>query len=212
MWVINITIPYNKASLFGQLSKEHNITMFGYPHSHTLYSDHIRVLTSGFVFGDKKNIQNAIKDLKKDKRLLHMEMHNNYFILDVKQHLMNKELFQPGLLYIKPGITTNKGEYIFEIASWKREQLIKIYKSYGKKRVKLNWIKKKNISNIQITTPSPNLTDKQKKAFKLAVDRGYYGYPRKVNIIQLAKEFGCSHSTFQFHLRNAEKKLMPNLI
>jgi predicted DNA binding protein len=212
MWVISITIPYNQGSLFGHLSKEHNITMFGYPHSHTLYSDHIRVLTSGFVFGDKKNIQNAIKDLKKDKRLLHMEMQNNYFILDVKQHLMNKELFQPGLLYIKPGITTNKGEYIFKIASWKREQLINIYKSYGKERVKLNWIKKKKISNILITSPAPDLTEKQKKAFKLAVDRGYYGYPRKVDIIQLAKEFGCSHSTFQFHLRNAEKKLMPSLL
>jgi predicted DNA binding protein len=212
MWVISITIPYNKSSLFGHIAKKNNITIFGYPHSHTTYSDHISVLTSGFIFGEDKNIKNAISDLKKDDRLVHMELHGHYIILDVKQHIMNKDLFQPGLLYVKPGITTNKGEYIFEIAAWKREQLIKIYKAYGVEKVKLNWIKKKNITGIQITSPTPNLTKKQKKALKLAIDRGYYGYPRKVDIIQLAKEFGCAHSTFQFHLRNAEKKVMPSLI
>ncbi len=212
MWVINITIPYSKSSLFGHIAKTNNITMFGYPHSHTIYSDHIRILTSGVILGDDKNIKNAIKDLKKDNRLLNIEMQENYFILDVKQHLMNKDLFQPGLLYVKPGITTNKGEYIFEIAAWKREQLIKVYHAYGIENVKLNWIKQKKITGIQITTSTPNLTEKQKQAFKLAVDKGYYGYPRKVDIVQLAKEFGCSHSTFQFHLRNAEKKLMPSLL
>ncbi|MFA6072883.1 MAG: helix-turn-helix domain-containing protein [Candidatus Woesearchaeota archaeon] len=212
MWVISITIPYNKSSFFGFIAKKNNITIFGYPHSHTLYSNHIRILTSGFVIGTEKNIKQTIKDLKKDNRLLNIEINKNHLILDVKQHLMNKELFQPGLLFIKPGITTNKGEYIFEIGSWKREQLINIYKAYKIENVKLNWIKKKKISGIQITTPTPNLTEKQKQAFKLAVEKGYYGYPRKIDIIQLSKEFNCSHSTFQFHLRNAEKKLMPTLL
>jgi predicted DNA binding protein len=212
MWVMSITIPYSEKSLLGNIAKKNNITLFGYPHAHTPYSDHIRILTSGFVLGEEKNVKNAVKDLKKDPRLINMEWQGNHYILDVKQHVKNKELFQPGLLYTKPGITTNKGEYIFEIASWKREQLIKIYKSYGADNLKLNWIKKKKISGIQITAPAPNLTEKQKKAFKLAVERGYYGYPRKVDIVQLAKEFGCAHSTFQFHLRNAEKKLMPSLL
>jgi predicted DNA binding protein len=55
----------------------------------------------------------------------------------------------------------------------------------------------------------PNLTDKQKQAFDLAVESGYYGYPKKVKLISLAKRVGISLSTFQFHLANAEAKLMP---
>ncbi|MGV8168478.1 MAG: helix-turn-helix domain-containing protein [Candidatus Nanoarchaeia archaeon] len=212
MWVISITIPYDSRSLLGSIAKRNNVTLFGYPHSSTLCNNYVRVLTSGYILGEANNIKKAIGELKKDKRFIHLELHGNFIIMDLKQHVANKILFEPGLLYPKPGMTTNKGEYIFEIASWNRDLLMKVYKEYKIMNGKLNWIKKKEIRSIQTLTISPNLTEKQKKAFKLAVERGYYGYPRKTDIIRLAKEFGCSHSTFQFHLRNAEKKLMPSLL
>jgi len=209
---MSITIPYNPKSLLGSIAKRNNITLFGYPHSYTLHSDYIRVLTSGYAVGNPNNLKKAFSELKKENRLIHLELHGNFMIMDLKQHIANKFLFQPGLLYPKPGMTTTKGEYIFEIASWDRESLMNVYKGYAPLKGKLNWIKKKEIKSVQTLTISPNLTDKQKKSFKLAVERGYYGYPRKIDIAHLAKEFGCAHSTFQFHLRNAEKKLMPSLL
>ncbi|MGV8162109.1 MAG: helix-turn-helix domain-containing protein [Candidatus Nanoarchaeia archaeon] len=212
MWIINITIPYNEKSYLGNIAKRNNISFCGYPHSYTMYSDHIRVLTSGYALGNPKDIKKAIIELKKEKRFIHMESHGNFFILDIKQHIANKALFQPGLLYPKPGITTNKGDYIFEIASWNRKTLIDVFKMYAPLKGKLNWIQKKEIKAIQTITTSPNLTRKQKDALALAIKRGYYNYPRKIDIVQLAKEFKCAHSTFQFHLRNAEKKVMPTLL
>ena len=68
-------------------------------------------------------------------------------------------------------------------------------------------LKKEKISNISVTNIKPNLTDKQKNAYDLAVKQGYYEYPKKTEIRKLAKITGLSSSTFQQHLRNAEKKL-----
>ena len=57
----------------------------------------------------------------------------------------------------------------------------------------------------------PKLTEKQKKALSSAIKNGYYGYPRKATLKQLAKDVGVSLSTFQFHLAKAEAKVMPFL-
>ena len=64
----------------------------------------------------------------------------------------------------------------------------------------------KKVKTIAITTLMPNLTSKQYKAIELAINGRYYGYPRKIEIYKLAKIMGISYSTYQFHLRNAEKK------
>jgi len=210
MWVIKITVPYNKKTLLGNLAKKHSLTFFGYPLSHTLYKNYVRIVTSGYVLGD--NVKECVRDLKRSNRVFNMEVHDNFFILDIKQHIANKFLFQPGLVLIKPAMITPKGEYIFEIASWDKEKLTNIFKEYNFLSAKLHSIQKKKITNIQTMNIYPNLTDKQKDALNLAIKRGYYGYPRKIDLKELAKEFGCSYSTYQFHLRNAEKKVMPSLL
>ena len=56
---------------------------------------------------------------------------------------------------------------------------------------------------------NPHLTVKQKKAFELAVNNGYYEYPRKITLSQLASILGISFSTYQKHLRKAEQKILP---
>ena len=57
----------------------------------------------------------------------------------------------------------------------------------------------------------PKLSDKQKEVIQLAVKRGYYEFPRKVNLNDLAKELKLSKPTLQQHLRTAEKKVVPFL-
>ena len=46
-----------------------------------------------------------------------------------------------------------------------------------------------------------NLTDKQKEAMGLAIKHGYYEYPRKIDVQDLARESKLSFSTFHAHLR-----------
>lgn len=52
------------------------------------------------------------------------------------------------------------------------------------------------------------LTRRQREAFSLARDRGYYDYPRDTTTRTLAAEMGISKTTFLEHLRKAEAKLL----
>ena len=55
----------------------------------------------------------------------------------------------------------------------------------------------------------PNLSEKQKIAMDLAIKSGYYDFPKKIRLVELAKEMRIAYSTFQAHLKKAEQKLIP---
>ena len=63
-------------------------------------------------------------------------------------------------------------------------------------------------SSLLITNVLPFMTERQKEALQLAVKNGYYEYPRQIDLMKLAKIMKVSYSTFQFHLRRAENKIM----
>jgi predicted DNA binding protein len=50
------------------------------------------------------------------------------------------------------------------------------------------------------------------KAFELAIENGYYSWPKGTDFIELAKKMKVSVPTFREHLKRAESKLIPDLI
>lgn len=211
MWVMKISIPFRESSLLSNLARKHKVSIIGYPISHEAKKDGVYVITSGIFLGERKKLKNFCRDMLKDKRTLKLEYKDNFGMVYMKQHPYNKFLYQQGIFHIKPAIVTKEGTYIFELASWEKEKLMKIIKTYEKFNVKLHWIKQKKITNVQILNVFPSLTEKQKKCLQLAIDNQYYGYPRKTDLKTLAKKAGLSYSTYQFHLRVAEKKIIPFL-
>ena len=138
-----------------------------------------------------------------------MDVKDSFMISYQKQDLSNKFLYQPGIFFIKPAIVTNKGVYVFELASWEKSKLMRLINAYKKFGVKVHWFKKKKIVNVQVLNVYPNLTDKQLKCLQTAIDNGYYDYPRNTDLKSLAVLLNLSYSTYHFHLRVAEKKIMP---
>jgi predicted DNA binding protein len=53
-----------------------------------------------------------------------------------------------------------------------------------------------------------NLSNNQEKIIKLALDLGYYNWPRKISINELAKKLNLSKVTIAEHLRKAEIKIV----
>ena len=53
------------------------------------------------------------------------------------------------------------------------------------------------------------LSKKQLEIFNHAYKCGYYGWPRKTSIKELAQDFDLNESTAREHLRKAEAKIMP---
>ncbi len=57
-----------------------------------------------------------------------------------------------------------------------------------------------------------NLTKKQKQAVASAISLGYYEWPKKVNLEELAGRLGMKRRALQENLRKAEAKILPNLL
>ena len=91
-------------------------------------------------------------------------------------------------------------------------QFIKYAKELPNVESKLFYLRQQRISNLMIYAMLPKLTEKQNNALILAIENGYYGYPRKVKLEKLARIMKISTSTYQFHLAKAEAKLMPFLV
>lgn len=200
-----------ESALFAKAAKDNQISIIGYPLSHEIKNNQLYITGSGILIGDKTQIKNFVKAIKKDHRNKKIELNDNFAIFYAKQNIANQILYQPGVIHIKPSIVTKKGEYIFELASWERKPLENIIKTYKQFGAKLIFLKRQKISNIQTLNIHPSLTDKQKQCFQIAIENGYYDFPRKTDLKSLAKIAGISYTTYQFHLRHVEKKLMPFL-
>ncbi|WP_225807710.1 helix-turn-helix domain-containing protein [Thermococcus bergensis] len=61
-------------------------------------------------------------------------------------------------------------------------------------------------------SPLLKLTDKQLEVLLFAYKSGYFDSPRRVTLRELAQILGLSPSTVKEHLREAEKKILEELI
>ena len=71
---------------------------------------------------------------------------------------------------------------------------------------------KRESPSVFIQQEVPKLTDKQRQVLELALEYGYYKYPRKISVQDLAAKVKMPRTTFQEHLRKAEERVMNLLI
>ncbi len=151
--------------------------------------------------------------MKKSKRVLNLEAKGDFLSALIKEPIIFEKFYNPLILHIKPVMISREGYEIYNIASWNKKELMKFINLLEKLRKgKLLLIKKEKISSISIVGIHPDLTKKQKKALELAVKNGYYDYPKKIGLEELAKLNGISYSTYQAHLKKAEKKIVPFML
>ncbi|MBS3127849.1 helix-turn-helix domain-containing protein, partial [Candidatus Woesearchaeota archaeon] len=96
--------------------------------------------------------------------------------------------------------------------SFDKKLLIKVY-TFAKKYLgaKMMKLKQEKISHISIMRLLPHLTQKQKQALELAIQNGYYEYPKKITLEKLAQLMKISYATYQQHLKTAEGKMIPSI-
>jgi len=58
---------------------------------------------------------------------------------------------------------------------------------------------------------SPDLTQHQRDSLELAIEEGYYQFPKKTDLNKLAKIAKLSKSAFSEHLKRAEMKVLGEL-
>ncbi|MFH1425670.1 MAG: helix-turn-helix domain-containing protein [archaeon] len=219
MWALKIKAR-EKGNLFEERTIRFGVRVYFFSHNFYEEKGKIFFVGSGVVEGGEREKKGFLRDLKRDKKMESFESNGDFFICSYSEKKTSeraravKVAYNPRLIFLKPALIDENGWEQWEIASNDKKDLdifIKNAESLKGVEHQIFYLKKSKIDNIMIYSMLPNLTEKQKKAFVLAVGNGYYDYPRKVKLERLAKEMGVSLSTFQFHLAKAEGKLMPFL-
>ncbi len=215
MWVIKFKV-FHKDCAFSPLSKKCNVSDFIYLLGFDLEKNKFRWTNTHILEGNNKNVKKFIKELRKNRVIKRLEVFNNYLITleeeSLKEYRVFSPLFSKEIFYIKPITIKSDGFEYWCLAAWNKQILIKAFdasKHFGNSE--LLEIKETKIDKIFFPHITPDITDKQLQAIKLAIKRGYYKSPKQVNLKDLAKEMKISKETFFEHLAKAESKILPFL-
>jgi len=211
MWRLKLKLDSSKQPM-GKLAIKHQVSMTGYPLSYYKDSKYLYVISAGFVFGEDKNKKMLFRELKQSKDVVNFEKSEDFAINITKQPLFTEPVYDPKIIRPSPVIINKKGFHIWDLASFDRKILEKVLKFTEQKLgAKIMFFREEKISNISFTRLLPELTKNQKKALEIAINNGYYDYPKKIKMEKLAKQMNISYSTFQAHLKKAEGKLLPEV-
>ncbi|MFT4311502.1 MAG: helix-turn-helix domain-containing protein [Candidatus Woesearchaeota archaeon] len=209
MWQAEFQFNGNSAPA-GSLAKKYGVTITAYPISFSEQKNNLLAFFACNIFGMKENQESFFKHIKKHKNVSFFERDEDFFIIQLKEPLKTKSVYNQNILHTKPIFISKTALETWSVASTNKESLTKFYEYYKENRnAKLLFIKKTNKTSISISQINPRLTKKQKDSVDLAIKEGYYEVPRKINITNLAKKAKLSFATYQVHLRKAEKKLIP---
>jgi len=214
MWVAKFKLMDDK-DIYSPLCKKFKIDFFAVPYTQFTKNKKINLLVGGVISGSEESKNKLIVEIKQDSRVKSIERYHD-FILVHAQHPISREteaeikiFYNPQYIRTKPVHVAVDGWEYWEVACLDRTELNKIInaatKHYHGELFSVRQEKLKSVSSLEIT---PVLTEKQFEAIKLAYKEGYYNYPRKLTIPQLAKSVKRSYSTFQENLSKAENKLI----
>jgi predicted DNA binding protein len=211
MWVAQYSFDASKA-LIGGLAVKNKVSISVFPFYVQERGDEVRV--SFFINFHKDKPGNFLKDLRKNKSLVFCNSRGSVAFGQLIEPLRNNVFYNPEVTHIKPWIVDGaNGLETFTVASWQRKSLTNIADAIKVKHMgKMDYIKWRDTEEFFILSAVPGITPQQRKAFDLALEAGYYDYPRRTNFRELAKRMKVSYSTFQAHIQKAEKKLMPCLL
>lgn len=212
MWIAKIKLKHK--CMLGDRCKRFKVTLQSVAFS--VFKEKGNTITSSmhYMSGVPKNIDNFVKDLKKDKKVIKIERKGNTFFLLEKAEIKAVAFYTPKIIFIKPVLVNSDGYEIWEIGSWEKEEVSRFINNVERQIKDFHLLKFYQIAINTVFFPKlmPQLTDKQKQAVELAIEEGYYKTPRKIGLRKLAKLMGVSLATFEQHLRSAEEKLIPNLL
>ena len=215
MWIARLLV-YDENGMFASRAKKFNVGIHGYMLNYYSTKNSLYYTVLAFIEGTDKLKKKFITDLKKEKNIENIEDEGNFIIcrakvtLDKERQYFIKLFYNPLLIQMRPYVIYTDGWEELELASFDRKHLEEILKVSEKHfNLKLKYIRKEKIANLGILSMLPKLTEKQKIAVESAISNGYYEYPRRIDVLRLAKKSNLSFSTFQEHLRKAENKLIP---
>lgn len=196
----------------GSLAIKHKVSMTGYPLSYYKDKKWLYLVAAGILFGAEKNKKELIDDARTRSEMIELERNGDFVITITKQPPFSEPVYHPKIVRPRPVIINKDGFHIWELASFDKKILEQVV-GFSRKYLggKILSFKQEKLSSIHFTKMVPDLTQKQKHAMEFAINKGYYDYPKKAKMEDLAKLMKISYATYQAHLKKAEGKLIPSI-
>ncbi len=213
MWVARVRVRHD--CVIGNRCRKFNVTDVGgiafdvFREKNEIHAPQIQTLS-----GREEDVNAFVEDLAKDSRVKNLEREGNaVFFVEVRPDDFPSTFYNPMLFFYKPVTVDTEGFEYWEVASWKKTALTDFIKSLQKslKEVRVEKIQEGSFSDIYFIHFRPKLSKQQKRALELALEMGYYDWPKKADFAKLSKAMNVSVQTFREHLKKAEHKVMPDL-
>ncbi len=215
MWYLKFKYIHNDC-IYAPKLKELGLSVFHFGIGNYIKGNYVYTSIFQKLIGKPENINRYFDYLKQHKQIIKIESsEDTTFILarHNKDLDVYNKIYSPELIYVMPSYLSKEGFEIVELACWSKEPLNNLIKSIEKSKTteyfKILQFKDKKLEDIYISKLLPKLPEKQEEAIKLAFNKGYYEFPRKINLDDLAKLAKVSKQTFRENLRKAEIKLLP---
>lgn len=211
MWVAKFKLKHN--CILGNRCIKYNLTLQTVILNISKKGELVHTYSMNIMQGTKKEKKEFIESLKKDKNVIKIEESKDTFFLLEKQKSKAGGAYTQDVFFIKPVLIDDLGYEHWEVASLKKETLMRYINKTKKEMQEFRLLKitEEKTSDIFFPKLIPDLTPLQKEIIDIAIKKGYYEIPKKIDMRGLAKIKGISHSTFQEHLKKAEKKILPSL-
>jgi predicted DNA binding protein len=210
MWTAKFKIAGNGQGLIGARTKNHNVSLAGYPILVKKEKTHILIDFVASIFGKEADKKNFIRDLKQAQEIVNLDSNGDFIVAQARDLKELENAYPESIMNLEPVVIDSKGDNFYTVGSWNRKELNKFLTFVSKKyNAEILKIENRRLTNFYLAKLRPELTDKQKNAMSLAIKQGYYNYPRKTSVEKLAKLSKVSFSAFHAHLRKAEQKLLP---
>ncbi len=212
MWVAELKV-WHEGGMQLELSKELDVVVASYYLNVFKNRGHELVAKVFTVTGRDK--AEFIRRFQEDKRATHFHAEGDQLYCAIPPNkIFHNAVLDKSIFFVKP-IITKKGFEYWTVASWDKTALQDLVRKIGGSKrfaqAKLLSLSQKNLSFF-IPTIFGELTGKQRGAIELAYENGYYTFPRKISVEQLAQLAKTPRATFQEHLRKAEAKILPAIM
>lgn len=216
MWHLKFKYKHSDCIL-APLVEKYNLNVEFYPLGHYIKNDGVYTSAIHTIKGNKNNIKKYLNSLSKNKNVVKLEVSKVIFTLTKEKSFLKtyQTIYNPKFIYVSPVYNSSDGFEILEIACWERQPLEDLIKVLEKAQTTIHFevlrFEEKKTEDVYVFGLFPELPEKQKQAIELAYKNGYYQFPKKTNLDNLAKTAKISKSTFQENLKKAEARLMPLL-
>ncbi|MBU0466473.1 MAG: hypothetical protein KKF39_02225 [Nanoarchaeota archaeon] len=134
MWYLKFKLRHRDC-IFAPLVKKYNLSIEFFPLRHEMKGKNLYTSALHVTKGDEKDIKKYLKDLKKNPRVIEMEV-SKEIIFTLTKEETDKEsyeaIYNTKILYITPGYNTPDGYEGWEVASWSRKPLENLIKAQVK--------------------------------------------------------------------------------